>query len=51
MLRFIFGKNMNIQSIVVNNEQERLKLSSKQASIYDIWNILYQPYEAFQNTL
>ena len=47
-LRPIFGKDVNIATIIVNNEQEKLKLSSKQSSEYDIWNMLYQPQEAYK---
>ncbi|MDR0845292.1 MAG: efflux RND transporter permease subunit [Tannerella sp.] len=39
----VFGKNMNTGSIVVDNELESLKLTSRQSRDYDIWSMQYVP--------
>jgi multidrug efflux pump subunit AcrB len=39
----VFLRNSNVGSIVYNNENERLKLYSRQAQEYDIWNMQYTP--------
>jgi multidrug efflux pump subunit AcrB len=42
-LRPVFGRDIPAGSIVVDNEAERLKLSSRQSSAYDVWSLLYAP--------
>lgn len=42
-LRPIFGKDMTVGSIIVDNETERLKLTSRQSQEYDVWNMQYIP--------
>lgn len=42
-LRPIFGKDIYAGSIIVENELENLKLTSKQSSEYDIWSMQYVP--------
>jgi len=42
-LRPVFGKDMYAGSIIVDNETERLKLSSRQSHEYDIWSMQYVP--------
>lgn len=39
----VFGKDITAGSIVVDNEVERLKLSSRQSREFDIWNMQYVP--------
>lgn len=42
-LRPVFGKDMYSGAIVVENETEKLKLSSRQSQEYDVWNMQYIP--------
>ncbi len=42
-LRPVFGKDIAAGSIVVDNETERLKLSSRQSHEFDIWSMQYVP--------
>ncbi|MDR1357054.1 MAG: efflux RND transporter permease subunit [Tannerellaceae bacterium] len=42
-LRPVFGKDIPAGNIVVDNETERLKLTSRQSSEYDVWSLLYAP--------
>lgn len=42
-LRPVFGKNMYSGSIIVDNETEKLKLTSRQSEEYDIWSMQYVP--------
>ena len=42
-LKPIFEKDLYTGTIIVNNETEKLKLSSLQSSKYDIWNMQYIP--------
>lgn len=44
-IRPIYGKNMEIGSVVAENGSEKIKLSSKQSQEYDIWAMQYFPYE------
>lgn len=39
----VFGKDMYIGNIIVDNEQEKLKLSSRQSHLFDIWAMQYMP--------
>jgi multidrug efflux pump subunit AcrB len=39
----ILGKNIDIGTIVVDNEIEKLKLTSRQSEEYDIWSMQYIP--------
>ncbi|MDR0748292.1 MAG: efflux RND transporter permease subunit [Tannerellaceae bacterium] len=39
----VFGKDIYTGSIVVDNELEKLKLTSRQSAEYDIWNMQYVP--------
>ncbi|RHJ81224.1 efflux RND transporter permease subunit [Parabacteroides sp. AM08-6] len=39
----VFGKDMHGGTIVVDNEMENLKLSSKQSEEYDVWSMQYIP--------
>ena len=43
-IRPIYGKNMEIGSVVAENSSEKIKLSSKQSQEYDIWAMQYFPY-------
>lgn len=43
-IRPIYGKNMEIGSVVADNGSEKIKLSSKQSQVYDIWAMQYFPY-------
>ena len=43
-IRPIYGKNMEIGSLVAENGSEKIKLSSKQSQEYDIWAMQYFPY-------
>ena len=43
-IRPIYGKNMEIGSVVAENGSEKIKLSSKQSQEYDIWAMQYFPY-------
>lgn len=40
----IFGKNMEIGSVLTEEGIERIKLSSRQSQEYDIWAMQYFPY-------
>jgi multidrug efflux pump subunit AcrB len=42
-LRTVFGRDIYAGNIVVDSENERLKLNSRQADEYDIWNMLHVP--------
>lgn len=42
----IFGKNMEIGSVLADNGAEKIKLSSRQSTAYDIWAMQYFPYQA-----
>lgn len=42
-MRPVFGKDISSGSIVVDNETERLKLSSRQSHEFDIWSMQYVP--------
>ncbi|MDH6534677.1 efflux RND transporter permease subunit [Parabacteroides sp. 52] len=42
-LRPVFGRDMNTGTIVVDNELEKLKLSSRQSQEFDIWSMQYVP--------
>ncbi|MDR1920049.1 MAG: efflux RND transporter permease subunit [Tannerellaceae bacterium] len=42
-LHAVFGKDIFAGNIVVDNETERLKLNSRQADEYDVWNMLHLP--------
>ena len=39
----VFGKDIYSGTIVVDNETEKLKLSSRQATDYDVWSMQYVP--------
>jgi len=39
----VFGRNMQVGSIVVDNEAERLSLTSRYAKEYDVWNMQHAP--------
>ena len=43
-IRPIYGKSMEIGSVVAENGSEKIKLSSKQSQEYDIWAMQYFPY-------
>ena len=43
-IRPIYGKNMEIGSVVAENGSEKIKLSSKQSQEYDIWAMQYFQY-------
>jgi multidrug efflux pump subunit AcrB len=43
-LRPILSRDLTVGTIVVDNESERLKLSSRQSHEYDVWNMLYIPH-------
>jgi multidrug efflux pump subunit AcrB len=42
-LHAVFGRDIFAGNIVVDNETERLKLNSRQAGEYDVWNMLHVP--------
>lgn len=42
-LRPVFGKDIYSGVIVVDNETEKLKLSSRQSQEYDVWSMQYVP--------
>ncbi len=42
-LRPVFGKDIATGAIVVDNESERLKLTSRQSHEFDIWSMQYVP--------
>ncbi|MDR3268370.1 MAG: efflux RND transporter permease subunit [Tannerella sp.] len=42
-LRPVFGKDLYAGSIIVDNETEKLKLTSRQSKEYDIWSMQYVP--------
>jgi multidrug efflux pump subunit AcrB len=42
-LRPVFGKDIYAGSIIVENELENLKLTSRQSGEYDIWSMQYVP--------
>ena len=46
----VFNKNLPIGSIVVDNETEKLKLSSRQSDEYDIWSMENAPLIANDRT-
>lgn len=39
----VFGKDIYSGTIVVDNETEKLKLSSRQSKDYDVWSMQYVP--------
>lgn len=41
----VFGKDIYSGTIIVDNETEKLKLSSRQAHDYDVWSMQYVPQE------
>lgn len=43
-VRPIFGKNMEIGSVVTEQGTEKIKLSSRQSGEYDIWAMQFFPY-------
>ena len=43
-IRPIYGKNMEIGSVVAENGSEKIKHASKQSQEYDIWAMQYFPY-------
>ena len=43
-IRPIYGKNMEIGSVLTDNGVEKIKLSSRQSHEYDIWAMQYFPY-------
>lgn len=40
----IFGKNMEVGSVVTENGTEKIKLSSRQSHEYDVWAMQFFPY-------
>jgi multidrug efflux pump subunit AcrB len=42
-LRPVFGRDIPSGSIVTGSDAERLKLSSRQSSEYDVWSLLHAP--------
>lgn len=42
----IFGKNMQLGSVVTEEGMENIKLSSRQSGEYDVWAMQFFPYEA-----
>ena len=42
-IRPVFGKDIYAGTIVVDNETEKLKLSSRQSKEFDIWSMQYVP--------
>lgn len=42
----IFGKNMEVGSVVMENGTESIKLSSRQSRDYDVWGMQFFPYGA-----
>jgi hypothetical protein len=45
-IRPIFGKNMNIGSVLTEHGMESIKLSSRQSDEYDVWAMQYFPYSS-----
>ena len=45
-VRPIFGRNMDIGSVVTDEGVEKIKLSSRQSDEYDIWAMRFYPYGA-----
>lgn len=45
-IRPIFGKNMEIGSVLTEHGTEKIKLSSRQSDEYDIWAMQFFPYQA-----
>lgn len=43
-IRPIFGKNMDVGSVLTEHGVERIKLSSRQSDEYDVWAMQYFPY-------
>ena len=43
-IRPIYGKNMEIGSVLTDNGVERIKLSSRQSHEYDVWAMQFFPY-------
>jgi multidrug efflux pump subunit AcrB len=50
-LRPVFGKDLYAGSIVVDNETEKLKLTSRQSKEYDIWSMQYLPVNGLASKL
>jgi len=44
-LKPVFGKDIYTGNIIVDNELETLKLTSRQSDEYDIWNMQYVPQQ------
>lgn len=44
-VRPIFGRNMDIGSVLTERGMERIRLSSRQSDEYDIWAMQYFPYQ------
>ncbi|WP_291530353.1 efflux RND transporter permease subunit [Bacteroides sp. UBA939] len=40
----IFGKNMEVGTVVTENGTERIRLSSRQSRDYDVWGMQFFPY-------
>lgn len=43
-IRPIYGKNMEVGSVLADNGIEKIKLTSRQSHEYDIWAMRYLPY-------
>ena len=43
-LRPVYGKNMEVGSVIMDGNNEKIKLSSSQSSDYDIWGMKNLPY-------
>lgn len=43
-IRPIYGKNMEIGSVLADNGVEKIKLSSRQSHEYDVWSMQFFPY-------
>lgn len=44
-LQPVFGRDIYAGNIIIDNELENLKLSSKQSNMYDIWSMQYVPQQ------
>ncbi|MDR3262010.1 MAG: efflux RND transporter permease subunit [Tannerella sp.] len=49
-LRPVFGRDIHSGDIVVDNEMERLTLTSRQSKEYDVWNMRYVPQNVKDKT-
>ena len=45
----VFGKNMDVGSVVTEEGAERIRLSSRQSHEYDVWAMQFFPYEVGDN--